>query len=331
MSILAYATGVSQLIYGESSIGGSTSYLGDYVLESFNGADLVSSTDNTLHFSALPDSFWVSFSVHFPSTASLRSDLTVIDIGDGTTSLLTMVYDDDKVFNINWFDGTDTVTIYSMPNSETTGEKIRFDIGVTYGTDGSIEVNTNRDEAITYSLDTTTSGVSCTQATFDGIQQSFNSNDLVTSAFFIADQDTTYITPYQFVLGGDGTIHTDFEGSYTYLNNLGATGDLQSVVATSTGDKQSYVIDGDNFSEVSGGTVVGVGLHTRGKVQEELSYDQFRFLVTDGTDESYSDYKSMNKVISPFQCVFDTAPDGSDWTVTTIANYEIGLEVSESE
>lgn len=331
MAILAYATGVSQLVQGESSVSGSTSQLGDYVQESFIPYYLDSGTDNVLYFEEVTGSFGLSFSVFLPNI--VFSAHNFFTISDGSTNLMRIRSITSGAFQIYWYDGTSEVEIFDsadFPDLDTTSDKIRFDIYYDKGSSGSIEISLNRDVYATYSGDTSASGINPSQVSFVGGVET-SGNFFIMSGFFIADEDTKYITPYQLVLSGNGTHHSDFSGDYSYLNNLGSTGDTSSVTANEPGDSQTYTVDGSPISGLAGGTVVGVGVHTRGKVQEALQEDLLNLMISDGTYDAYSDNITMDEVIRPYQSLFSTAPDGSSWDVTTIGNYEFGFKVGESE
>jgi hypothetical protein len=332
MPILAFATSVANMVQKESVYEGTTtsSRIDTYVKEGFlSQSSVTSESESILYFDLLPDSWWFSVSIY--NTASrVTSDNDVVTISDGSDNLIRVysTYDSGNQLTVDWYDGTEYVNVGVITSSiiDLTENLFRMDIEFSYGTSGHIKVYINRQEELSYSGDTTISGITPSQAEFGSIS---STNYTYYSGMFFSDEDSTLITPVQYELTSDGTFSSDFTNDYTYLSALGETGDNFSVESSEAGDASTYKF-ASRPGEISGGTVVGLGLFCRAKTQESVSADQFRFISTDLTDTEYSEYIEMDQYITPYQCIFDTAPSGDAWTLDDISSHEFGFEVSEN-
>lgn len=341
MSILAFATGVANVVQKEStSIGNTTSgYLADYVKEGipFSGSTdyPITTSNSSLDFGSTSGDFWVSDTIRIPSTFSWsdRDVMYVTTSSDDRTENYCFGIKATSSENLDlvWYNGTEEEVIVSdiagTYSISVSGVVVRFDINFNYGTDGSIDLYADRQLLISVSLDTTAMGRTPSKVRF-GSAQDFDSSITVHSSVIVADEDTTLLTMVQFELDGDGSF-TDFTNGYSYLSAIGETGDNYSVESSEAGDVSTYTF-ASRSSEISGGTVVGLGLYCRAKTQEAVSADQFRFVTYDGTDTAYSDYIEMDEFITPYQAILTTNPAGDAWTLDDIATHEFGFEVSEN-
>lgn len=333
MSVLAFATSVADIVQKESVRTGSTTseYIAPYVNEGFIiNEDDAGASSRYLYFDEVTGSFWVSHTFYWSSGTfiagqrlfsldSSSDSLLWVQVNASSNSDLELYYNDNgtDVLCATATDGTDVDASYN---------RVRVDVEFNYGESGYLKLYIDRQEIGSYSTDTTTSGVSPDRCMFEGLATT--GGNTVGSSFFISDEDSTLLTMVQFELNGNGS-YTDFTNDYSYLQVIGETGDNYSVESSEAGDTSTYTVE-DRSSDIDGGTVVAVGLSCRAKTQEAVAADQFRFLTYDGTDTEYSEYIEMDQYITPYQAIFDTAPDGSAWTLSSIAAHEFGFEVSEN-
>jgi hypothetical protein len=332
MSVLAFATGISQIAQKESTQGGTTSSgsIAPYVKEGISVNITDSSVNKTLYFDALPDTFWASATFYITSLATFAAGYPVMEIGDGTTHLLRVLATSSETLTLYWHNGTDYEYCGDIDAGSFSGSVMRLDLEFNYGTSGSIVAYVDREEDFTYSVDTTTHSVTCTQLEL-GSPTSANSRTMYASSIFLADEDSTLLTMYQHEITGDGTVYSGaFTGDYTLINALGSTGDTTSIQSESSGDSASFTVE-DADGTFTGGTVVGVGVCARIKNVQNSDISGFSFLATDGTDEITSDVVTIDQYITPYTHVFETAPDGSAWTIANISDYEFGITVTDGE
>jgi hypothetical protein len=344
MSVLAFATGVSGIVQKESTQTGTTTsdYISDYVNEglTYNGMSEfpIQTSNSTLVFGDRLDDIWVSDTIRFPSSGTWGSDdplkiFVVTASGDviDDNFCFGLVNGGNNVLNFSWYNGTeetilveDIADTYGITLASTT---TRFDIKMTYGTSGGFELYVDRQLLYSVTLDTTAMGRTPNKIRL-GSTRYFSNIYTYHSSIMVADEDTTQLTMVQYTLDGDGSF-TDFTHDYSYLSAFGETGDNYAVESSAAGDVSTYTF-ASRSSEISGGTVVGLGLYCRAKTQEAVSADQFRFVTYDGTDTAYSDYIAMDEYITPYQAILTTNPAGDAWTLDDIATHEFGFEVSEN-
>lgn len=331
MSVLSFATGISQIAQKESTQSGYTgSGKAPYVKEGFAVGIESSSAVKTMTFDTLPDSFWVSATMYITSLSTWAAGYPIMEIGDGETSLLRVLATSDEAMTLYWYNGSEYEYCGDIDAGSFHGTTMRLDLEFSYGTDGYITAYVDRQEDFTYSVDTTTHSVECTQLEF-GSPTSSTTRITYVSSVFVADEDSTLLTMYQHEVTGDGSLYTnDFTGGYDLVNTLGGTGDTTSIQSDSDGDQITFTVE-DASGTFTGGTVVGVGLCARIKNSATSDIAGFKFLAADSTDEEESDYYEIDQYITPYVHIFDTAPDGSSWSIDTISDYEFGITVAEDD
>jgi hypothetical protein len=334
MAILDFCTGISQLVQNESTQSGISSSGGGYELERIlvDGGATPAAIRKFYPNNVPTDYFWLSFSFNGSSTWGTDDKFLSLEFGDSSFFKISTSTSEDMNFNLLNSSGEyDTIfqlesgVDYSSPGSE-----MRIDIEFDFSSSGSINLYLDRSLVKSYSGDIShLSGEEVEIMQIGYLSEGSGNSSYYTywSNVFFADEDSTLLTMVQSQVTGDGA-YSQLDGDYTDVQCIGKTGDNTSLMSDSNGQKSSFTLQ-DRSGEISSGTIAAVGVYCRIN-QDNSANDQARMFLTNGSGEVYTDYFTVDQYITPHRLLITADESGDAFDLSTVYNYEVGIEVSEN-
>lgn len=327
MAILDFCTGVSQAIQSESTNTSETTS-SDYLLETLSVyGTSTSEVARTWNLSAqLPSDFWFSFCIDNMPGSFFGYDLMYLYAGDVNVMYINANSSEELEFYL--YNGTDYDLVGTTTETLPSGTLARFDLNID-AVNGSIDFYVDR----SLSLSMSSLDLSYVDSSVDRIEFSYLNTGTAESAstrftgMFFADEDSTLLTMVQSQVTGDGT-YSQLDGDYTDVQCVGKTGDNTSLMSDSNGQKSSFTLQ-DRSGEISSGTIAAVGVYCRIN-QDNSANDQARMFLANGSGEVYTDYFTVDQYITPHRLLITADESGDAFDLSTVYNYEVGIEVSEN-
>ncbi|EOV8094055.1 hypothetical protein ACOKWN_003827 [Vibrio parahaemolyticus] len=322
--ILAYATGLQQLIEREYNIAQGS--LGSHTLYTHESAKMLSggtqSEEAVLRF---PPRTTFGFSTNYAQNrnGSWANGDRLIEIRDDNDNVLFMI-DGDTAESLNFYEYvTSSSPTKFLDYTPATGsvERMDFDVKID-AVSGYFRVYFNNSLIHEVTGDTTRSGTfgTVSRVFFGGVDD----NDWTYhSGMFVTDGESTLdITMVQHEIQSAGRF-AEMTGDYGDLISVGTLNDSAAVISTAANQTMTAVIDGlpDEFL---GYEIVAVGVDVRASADSGGSYP-LALVIDDGTNVLESASISGKGYFTTAQALFTTAPDGSAWDATKLANTDIGV------
>ncbi|ELA6946647.1 hypothetical protein RBG11_004250 [Vibrio parahaemolyticus] len=322
--ILAYATGLQQLVEREYNIAqGSLDETPLYTKESvklLGGA--TQAEEIVLRF---PPRTTFGFSTHYSQfrNGSWASGHRIIEIRDDNDNVLFMI-DGDTSETLNFYEyitSSSPTKFYDYIPANNSVERLDFDVKID-AVSGYFRVYFNNALIHEVTGDTTRSGTfgTVSRVFFGGVDETDGTHH---GGMFITDGESTLdITMVQHTIQSAGRF-AEMTGDFGDLISIGTLNDSASVVSTAANQTMTAVIDGlpDEFQ---GHEIVAVGVDVRASADSGGSYP-LALVIDDGTNVLESASISGKGYFTTAQALFTTAPDGTAWDATKLANTDIGV------
>lgn len=334
MAILDFCTGISQVVQNESTTTGSSTGV-EYSLERIRvRGDTTSLSDRKFYPSNVTtDYFWVSFVFNSYDSWS-DNDAMILNKSESPFFKMSSTSSEGLDFKVLNSTG-DFDTVIQLSNGvdyASADSTMRFDVEFSAVESGVINLYLDRSLVGSYSGDLShLSGDSVSSMEMNYLYFGSSNSAFYTywSNIFFADEDTTVLTMVQSQVTGGGS-YQQLSGSYEDVQCIAKTGDNSSIMSTASGQKSSFTLQ-DRSGDISTGTIAAVGVYCRIN-QDTSGGDQARMFLTDGEgNETYTDYFTVDQYITPHRLLLTTDPNGGgDFDLTSVYDYEVGIEVSQS-
>lgn len=343
MTIYFAGAGIGDFVERETHLGGATTTAGAYFVKEcvYLDGDRPK-VEVPFYLKGVPDldNSWVS--LHWWTDNDRYDDdyifFAVGDIegnwlyrirGDLYENVYIDVYEDGGYKQVYEFD---YVTRNSMVN-----KRLDFHMDKT---NRKLTVYLNRRFLVEHTSDTTQNYPSF-QKIYMGTFGSVDYSDAEITSLMIADEDTTIYTMVQMEIETFGSFN-DFTGELDAVNQFGVTGDDSSIEGTKIGDQVSFKFT-DKTNLINGGDVRALVISSRMN-QDNSGADAFNFFTykgeystpVEGEDPVLTEYRedsglnTLTAYITPYKGVFDFAPDGGKFKMSTLPNYEFGIQLKEN-
>lgn len=275
-------------------------------------------------------SAWLSFEFHLNVNMNTAGQLMCgfglsgtnkwLGIGTDTTSNIKVA--------LSKYDGTTRTQLQAEGGTSLAAAVMnRFDMQVTnYGATATVNVYLNGSLIISFSGDTTVSGMTNFDSVFIMFQSSANANAAVYSEIFVADSDTRAVLGLQtLALTGAGTTNAWTNNTFTNINAISFTDNTPASSNTAAQDQQ-YTVTTPTPSAYS---VIAVSISARLARPATATPTQVKLGYGNGAGGSFGTgaAKTPGVGYSLFEQIDAINPTtGIAWTQSDLASLQLDLE-----
>lgn len=339
MSILAFATGPSSVLYGSLTVTGETdaTHISPYGKQAFNTYGTAGINGNLNISFTEQSSFWFSCYAYIGNFAVSSGGVFLKvqsgTIGSSVSTLLGLSFDTStKKILLQTYNGATYSTVASSSITFTTSSRYRLDLQVTLSdTVGIFRLYVNRILVAEFTGDTLTNAIGT--ASIINFPMNYPAGAEVHSVYwstcFVANEDTRTITMIEHSISGAGG-YAEMQGGYTAINELGPIDDTDYLFGQVDGQCNTFTKSALPSEFSTGYEIKAQGVYARAITTDLSLVKKERFAIYDGTNLSESVSNTIDTFYNTKQAIFALAPDGGAWTFAKADATQVGVKVKES-